>query len=83
MGTVPYHGTHQGQQGGIMNLEMKALGRRAVACAGWRWLPGMRVSSGGKARSELMRGMPTRLLVGLRCLGGRRGVSDVWATDGG
>lgn len=27
-----------------MNEEMMALGRRAVACKGWRWLPGMRVT---------------------------------------
>ena len=24
-----------------MTPEMKALGRRAVACRGWRWMPGM------------------------------------------
>lgn len=25
-----------------MTPEMEALGRRAVACKGWRWMPGMR-----------------------------------------
>lgn len=26
-----------------MNEEMMALGRRAVACKGWRWMPGMSI----------------------------------------
>jgi len=28
--------------------DMEQLGRRAVACSGWRWLPGMALKHGGK-----------------------------------
>ena len=34
-----------------MTPDTEALGRRAVACEGWRWMPGMRsVSPGGHSR---------------------------------
>jgi hypothetical protein len=31
-----------------MTPELEALGRRAVACAGWRWMPGMLRTDGGR-----------------------------------
>ena len=30
-----------------MDGELVDLGHRAVACKGWRWMPGMRSSCGG------------------------------------
>ena len=34
-----------------MTDEQIALARRAVACRGWRWLPGMLTSDGGRVRA--------------------------------
>ena len=35
-----------------MNEEMMDLGRRAVACKGWRWMPGMLVPRRGYGRLD-------------------------------
>ena len=38
-----------------MNAELEALGRRAVACKHWRWLPGIKMTNGSRmlGRSEI------------------------------
>ena len=36
-----------------MNEELRALGARAVACKGWRWMPGMRALCPAQLRPSL------------------------------
>jgi hypothetical protein len=38
-----------------MNEEMIALARRAVACKGWRWMPGARALSTARGRLQAIR----------------------------
>lgn len=34
--------------------QLQALGRRAVACSGWRWMPGMQVLEGLCSRARVL-----------------------------
>ena len=37
-----------------MNDDMIAIARRAVACKGWRWMPGMKLSAGLRLSESLV-----------------------------
>ena len=37
-----------------MTDEQKALSRRAVACRGWRWMPGMKLTAGLRLSESLV-----------------------------
>ena len=41
-------------QGDDMTDEMIALARRAVACRGWRWMPGMKLTAGLRLSESLV-----------------------------
>ena len=47
-----------------MNADQKRLARRAIACAGWRWLPGMLTEDGTRLGARL----PDRMLEALEVL---------------
>lgn len=59
-----------------MNGELKALALRAIACPGWRWVPGMRVVICGKASTEAD-------AVVLQALDGGLLMADAGGPDGG
>ena len=45
-----------------MTPELQALARRAVACKGWRWMPGMLAHREGAHFVRLQGGRPPRLI---------------------